>query len=349
KLETAGALRGDLAWARAAPLAGTITLDEVTMHDADGRFALDGVDGRVPLGADAARDETLRWRSAALHRIPISGGSLVLRAQDDRHALAAPLELALLDGRLRITRFALVRDGGARRIEAALALDAISVDALTRALGWPAFGGSLSGTIPALRSEGDVITFEGGLSFDVFGGRIEASALTLERAFGVAPSLAAELAIEDLDLEALTSAFSFGTITGRLDGRIAGLRLLDWSPVAFDLSLATDPGYEGRKRISQRAVGSLSAVGGAGAAGGIQRGVMGIFDTFPYAAIGLTCRLRDNVCEMGGLDSENGGYTIVRGAGLPRLTVVGHQRRVDWPVLVARLKAATEGDGPVVE
>ena len=46
---------------------------------------------------------------------------------------------------------------------------------------------------------------------------------------------------------------------------------------------------------------------------------------------------------MAGLDSSNGGYTIVEGSGLPRITVVGHQREVDWPVLVARLKAATEG------
>ena len=52
---------------------------------------------------------------------------------------------------------------------------------------------------------------------------------------------------------------------------------------------------------------------------------------------------------MGGLDSRDGGYTIVRGAGLPRLTVVGHQRRVDWPVLVARLKAATQGTPPVIK
>jgi hypothetical protein len=55
---------------------------------------------------------------------------------------------------------------------------------------------------------------------------------------------------------------------------------------------------------------------------------------------------------MGGVpgsDSSAGGYTIVEGSGLPRITVVGHQRRVDWPVLVSRLQAATAGQGPVVD
>jgi hypothetical protein len=55
------------------------------------------------------------------------------------------------------------------------------------------------------------------------------------------------------------------------------------------------------------------------------------------------------VVTLAGLDTVDGGYTIVRGSGIPRLSVVGHQRRVDWQVLVARLKAATEGTSPVIK
>jgi hypothetical protein len=40
----------------------------------------------------------------------------------------------------------------------------------------------------------------------------------------------------------------------------------------------------------------------------------------------------------------------VSGAGLPRLTVVGHNRLVDWPVLVERLAAVAGGDvDPVIQ
>ena len=53
---------------------------------------------------------------------------------------------------------------------------------------------------------------------------------------------------------------------------------------------------------------------------------------------------------MSGLDSRGDSFTIVAGAGLPRLAVVGIHRRVDWPTLVERLAAVGSGDvAPVVE
>ena len=53
---------------------------------------------------------------------------------------------------------------------------------------------------------------------------------------------------------------------------------------------------------------------------------------------------------MGGLRSAGNTFTIVEGAGLPRLTVIGHNRRVDWPTLIERLAAVGTGEvKPVVE
>lgn len=348
-VEAAGRVSGTVAWRPDAPLAGRLELGAVSLRDASGRFAIEQLAGVLPLSPADPTQGTLRWQHAAIFGIGVGAGAAELRADRAGHSLAQPLVLDVLDGKVRIPRFELAESGARTRVVASAKIDDLSVAALTRALGWPVFDGRLSGRIPAVRSEAGTIAFDGGLTFDVFGGRVEVASLVLERGFGVAPSLAADVVIEDLDLVPLTSAFSFGTIEGRLDGRIDDLRLLDGSPVAFDLALRTDPSHEGRRRISQRAVNSLSTVGGAGPAAGIQRGVLRVFDSFPYAEIGLSCRLANHVCEMGGLDERDGGYTIVRGAGLPRLTVVGHQRRVDWPVLVARLEAATKGARPVIE
>ena len=56
------------------------------------------------------------------------------------------------------------------------------------------------------------------------------------------------------------------------------------------------------------------------------------------------------VCDMGGLHSAGNSFTIVEGSGLPRLTVVGFNRQVDWPTLVERVEAVGKGDvKPVVE
>jgi hypothetical protein len=46
---------------------------------------------------------------------------------------------------------------------------------------------------------------------------------------------------------------------------------------------------------------------------------------------------------MSGVDSAGDGYTIVEGAGLPRIQVIGFRRRVDWPTLVDRLEADAAG------
>ncbi len=75
-----------------------------------------------------------------------------------------------------------------------------------------------------------------------------------------------------------------------------------------------------------------------------------MFDDFGYRDIGISCRLRNGVCRMGGLRSQGNTFTIVDGAGLPRLDVVGFNRDVDWPVLIERLAAAAGGDvAPVID
>jgi hypothetical protein len=159
--------------------------------------------------------------------------------------------------------------------------------------------------------------------------------------------------VRRLDLERVTRAFSFGRITGRLDGDVRGLSLLAWSPVAFDARLYSTPGYDGARRISQRAIDSLSRIGGA-PVGALSRGFLGLFDDFAYDRVGIGCVLRDGVCEMDGVEpakSEGGvaGYYLVKGRLLPRIDVIGYARRVSWDSLVAQLQAAQASDGPRLE
>ena len=119
--------------------------------------------------------------------------------------------------------------------------------------------------------------------------------------------------------------------------------------MAFDARLETDRDWKGKRRISQRAVKDISDVGGSGVAGGLQAQALKFFDDFGYDRIGLGCKLRDNVCTMDGIGSAGDGYIIVAGAGLPRIQVVGFRRQVDWPTLVSRLQAATQGQAPIIQ
>ena len=105
-----------------------------------------------------------------------------------------------------------------------------------------------------------------------------------------------------------------------------------------------------RQRISQRAIQDLSSVGDASFVTSLQSQLIGLFDDFGYSALGISCQLRDEVCTMDGLGSAGQGFIIVQGSGLPRLRVIGFNRRVDWPTLVERLAAIGKGDvKPVIE
>lgn len=346
-LALSGALGATLGFDGAAIDRLAVNFDQVAARDPAGRFGITGVDGAIDWSAGGERAQTtLTWREAEFYRVALAAGALTFRSRDGRLALAQPADIGVFGGRLVLSELGLrPRADTGEQIGAGLALVGIDLAQLSSAFGWPAFSGTLGGAIPHIGYAGDVLTLDGGLLLDVFDGTVNVTRMSLERPFGVAPSLSADIAMAGIDLRKLTGVFSFGEITGRLDGRIDHLRLVDWKPVAFDASLRAESGG----RISQRAIGSLSAVGGAGIGGGIQGMALKLFDTFGYARLGLDCRLADNVCHMDGIGAASGsGYTIVEGSGLPRITVVGFQHEVDWPTLVTRLVAATQGQGPEV-
>ena len=347
-----GAARAQLSLREGKLQAMALAIDQVTAADPRQRFVLAGLDGDLRWTADAQPVASrLGWQSGAMYGIGLGATQLEFRSAGGELGLVQPSRIAALGGSLRLDdlRWQPPRGERGTRFQLGLTLEALDLGSLSQRLGWPPFTGSIAGRIPAARYEDGVLTLDGGLAMQVFGGSVSLSELVMERPFGVAPTLSADIAIQDIDMEPMTAAFGFGTITGRMDGRIAKLRMVDWSPVAFDARLQSDPDWRGRRRISQRAVEDISKVGGAGLVAGLQTQVLKLFDDFGYARIGLACRLRDNVCAMDGVSSAGDGYTIVEGSGLPRIQVVGFRRRVDWPTLVARLVAATEGQAPVIQ
>ena len=127
------------------------------------------------------------------------------------HLRGASRRISLLGGRLRITDFGLQPPaaGTGLRMQAGLELDALDLGTLSAAFGAPAFRGTLAGNIPRVRYADDRLDFEGGLSMDVFDGSVRVSALAMERPFGVAPTLSADIDLAGLDSGA-HRGFDFG-------------------------------------------------------------------------------------------------------------------------------------------
>ena len=329
-------------------------LHDVDVTDPQGRFRFDAISGTPRFSAGAPVSGELRWRGGELYGLAFGPSAVPIDSSEGVLRLREAVTVPVLGGSLRFDGLTIrppAGDAGAE-VTFGLGLDRLDIGQLAKALGWPEFRGELSGRIPQARYANGRLDFDGGLAMQMFDGTVAVSSLAMERPFGTAPSLSADIDFDDIDLLALTEVFDFGSITGRLDGYIHDLRLVDWTATAFDAELRTDRKPGVRQRISQRAVQSISSVGSGGGFGlaGIQGKLIGFFDDFGYARIGISCRLANEVCQMGGLHSAGNAFTILQGSGLPRLTVIGHNRSVDWPTLVERLVAVGKGEvKPVVQ
>ena len=327
-------------------------LHGVDLRDPNERFVFDGLQGDVRYSAGTPVQSELRWQGGKLYGLDFEAARLPFTSADGLLRFREDAIVPLLGGRVTFRDLTIRPPQGEAGVDIrfALVLDDIDFGRVSEALGLPAFQGRLSGTIPNARYANERIDFDGGLSMQLFDGQVAFSSLALERPFGSAPSLSADIALDDLDLQPLTEVLGFGSISGRLDGRINGLRLVDWTPVAFDARFITDARPGVKQRISQRAVQNISSVGDASFVTSLQGQLIGLFDDFGYRRIGIGCRLANEVCSMSGLHSANNAFTIVEGAGIPRLSVVGFNRQVDWPTLVERLTAVGSGEvKPVFE
>lgn len=355
-LQTAGTVTGHLVVEGGTPRRADFALDAVSADTGTGKLALYGLSGDLHWqggeAATAVPDSRLTLEGGLLFGLDVGATTLAFHTANRDFELLQATRIPLLDGALELDRFA-VRDAGLPAMT--FALDAnlvpLSLQRLSRAFGWPEFGGQLGGRISNLKLEDGVLTLSTTLEARVFDGRLEVSDLRLEDPFGAWPQLYSSIGIFNLDLEQVTSAFSFGRITGRLSGYVNELVLFNWMPVEFDARLYTPPDDRSRHRISQRAVQNIGNLGGGGAGVGaaLSSGFMRFFEDFNYAKLGISCRLEKEVCLMDGVDpAPNGGYYLVKGRGLPRINVIGNAPQVDWPRLVAQIRAIMESSGPVV-
>ncbi len=352
-LHTAGAVEANMQW-RQGQLAGIhLDLDNVSFDDREGRYGLDGLQGSVDWAAKGeARRSEVHWRDGHLYRVPLGVGRIATESTASSLRLREPARIAVLDGGLQIDAFELAYPGDAPwRWAIDGILTPVSLPELCRSLGWPEFAGQLSGVIPDVHYANGKLEVGGMLLVRAFDGDITLGNLQLLQPLSAIPRLRADARVDNIDLEALTRAFSFGKIEGRLDGRVDGLYLEAWRPVAFDAWFATPADDDSRHRISQKAVDNISRIGGGGVGGALSRGMLRFFEDFPYEKLGISCRLENGTCEMGGVAPAANGYYIVKGRLLPpRLDVIGYASRVNWRSLVSQLVAVTRQEaGAVVQ
>ncbi len=352
-LDTTGTLSGHVEMADDALTRIDARLDGLDLVDTGGKFTMRQLRGALhwaPQSASAPPASRLEWSQAGAYGLSGGAARLDFTTQGRGFALSAPARLPVFDGALAIRAFSVAQAGTP---EVAFTfegdIEPISMPRIARAFGWPEFAGRLSGRIPRVEYRDRLLTFGGDLEAQVFDGVITGSHIRLQDPLGSWPRLFADVKLRNLDLGLVTDTFSIGSITGRLEGELRGLELFNWSPVAFDAYLQTPPGYRGPRRISAKAVGTLSNVGGGG--GGVvqalQSGVFRMFDEYDYDRLGIRCRLGNDVCLMSGVEPAGAGYYILKGRGVPRINIIGNSGRVNWPQLMSQVTAQMTGEGTV--
>jgi hypothetical protein len=347
-LEMAGKANVKAALRNGKPALFQLDLQNADIEDKNGRFALYKINASVPWAYDESRNIKFSYQGGHLLRLPL--GAANLTAELNRYALTSPeLKLPILDGALNLSEISSAWIDQQWHWHLRANLSPIAMSDFSQALGWPHMEGKVAASIPLVTYSAGQLTTDGDVKFSVFNGDVTISKLAMQTPLGLAPRLTADLQMRHLDLGDLTRTFSFGAIEGKLDGDVSNLQLVNWKPVKFDAVFQSSAGSYPRK-ISQRAVENISSLGGAGAAAAVQRSFLRFFKEFNYAKLGLSCHLRNDKCEMDGIESTSQGYVIVKGSGVPAITVLGYNRNVGWAELLGRIQRITDSNTkPVIK
>lgn len=342
KLDVAGfvrfAVEGDEAGVRHAYLG----LEQARLAEASGRFAFDDLGLTFPWARGEATVGELQVGAGRLGALPLGRFALPLQLAGNTLRLS-DLAIPLLDGRLRIDELTAERNAAGWQGKLSGGLEGLSVPQLAQALGLPLMAGTVTARVSSARWQGREIAFEGGLDIAVFDGQLTVRHLRLVDLLLPTQRLLADVTARQLDFGMLTGTFDFGSIEGRFDIDIEGLELQQGRPLAFTARVHDSPGHY-RKTLSRSALRDISSLGGIAAATAVQASPAALFNSFDYARLGFTARLSGDVLQLDGLEPvAGGGFLLIDGAGLPRVRVIGYNRRIDWLALVARLAAVAAG------
>ncbi len=323
-------------------------LEEAAVADGTGHLALTGVNARIPWQADAPTEAEIGIAAGRLGDLPLGGFSLPLKIAGNVakvEGLAAPM----LDGRFLVDELHLAKSQSGWQGEFEGGIEGVSMPKLSRALRLPAMAGSLTARIPRIAYEDGILHLDGALGIEVFDGGITVHRLRLIDPFGKGRRFLADVTARNLDLGMLTRTFAFGAIEGRFDADLHDLEMQGWKPLRFEARIASSEGDYPRS-LSLGALKDITALGETGEPKALARVPERSGFSFGYARIGFGCRLANGVCLLDGVEREGRGVVLMRGSGIPSVSIIGYNRHIDWEALVVRIRELIAGrPGVVIE
>ncbi len=323
------------------------------------QFSFSGLNGLIhwdnnAIKKTAYKQNYLSWDKARLSHLPLGKTYINFISQGNNISLSEATLIPIFDGGLQIDQFTIKESQPSdKQTDKKMTMTfnglikPISLNLISQQFNWPVLDGKLSAIIPTTSYSEDQFKIGGAMMLQVFDGFIILKDLKIENPIQDYARLEANIDLRNLNLQSLTNTYDFGEIHGRIDGSMSELILESWKPLQFNASIQTPEKDKSKHRISQRAIDNLSSLGGV--SGLLSKSFLRFFESFGYDKIGLSCRLKNNICIMAGVEKKGAGYYIVKGGGIPRIDVVGFQNKVNWEVLLNRLKAIQYANQAVIE
>jgi len=321
-------------------------LEDARLADGTGYLELDGVNASIPWEAHAATDAEFSVTKGRFGDLPVGGFRLPLKLEGN-DARVTNLVAPLLDGRLLINNLHFTKGESGWRGEFAGGIEDVSMPKLSLALKLPEMAGNLTAEIPRITYEPGLLRLDGAISINVFDGGIIVHRLRMVDPFSEKRRFLAEVTARNLDLGMLTRTFAFGAIEGRFDADLHNLRMRGWRPVRFEARIASSEGDYPRQ-LSLGALQDITALGKDGEPQVLARIPERSGLSLRYERIGFGCTLKDGICMLDGVERQGDGVVLMRGVGVPSVSIIGYNQRIDWEALVARIRELVAGRSDVL-
>ena len=331
----------------------SLDIKNVSLTDKQGRFSVYELSSHLTGSNNFEEGKlSLTWQGAELYRLLLGQSDLAFDIDNKNLTVTSPFTIPLYDGELKVFQLSMKdMQGDNPAVIFDGILTPVNLSSLSGSMGWPTLDGSISGVIPSVRYENSELNVDGILLARAFDGTFKIQHLKISDLLSPLPRLSADFSVDQLDLEKLTRAFDFGRMEGKLSGHITGLNMVAWKANAFDAFFYTPENDDSRHIISQRAVDNLTSLSGSDIGSVLSRSYLRFFENFRYDRLGVGCILRNNICQMSGIEAASGSaYYIVKGGLLPpRLDIIGYSYEVDWNDLLGRLERVMSDNAPVIQ
>jgi hypothetical protein len=270
--------------------------------------------------------------------IRVRGLEIPIRAWHDHYEIPGTLTLPLRGGELILETPVLSWPAGLPTLEAGLTIKGVALSAFSPT---SLVEGSVQGDLGRVRLDPRRGTGPGNLTARVFDGWVEVRDWVMDQPFSADRRLQTTVVFDYINLEKVTRLFSFGHISGYVQGRVDDLVIQGNLPERFHLTLKTREVEGSAKRINIKAVENVSLLGtGFEEPGEWQKGINRWFQDYAYEEIGLSCRLANDIFTLRGTIGAGGIEYLVKSPGLYGIDVINRnpENAISFSDMLERLK-----------